>query len=175
MVDSPRMCCQKGLEKAYRGLKNPSAELRSAEGFIVLNGTAARSWTALGAVQLLAAVPFMCYDPTENKRLYSGTCEVCGRLFASTKKKTRGHSDCMNRRRVMRSRAKQYAIRVEGGISPEDAARSSSISIAAARVMLEGDQYKFREGFDYWGLSLPDKELENRRSVQESTLLVSTK
>ncbi|MEE6146711.1 hypothetical protein VXJ25_01675 [Olsenella sp. YH-ols2223] len=111
---------------------------------------------------------------TFNKRLYSGTCEVCGRLFVSAKK-TRGHSDCMNRRRVMRSRAKQYAIRVEGGISPEDAARSLSISIAAAREMLEGDQYKFLEGIDYWGLSLPKKELENRWSVQESTLLVSTK
>lgn len=110
---------------------------------------------------------FMCYDPTENKRLYSGTCEVCGRLFVSSKKKTRGHSDCMNRRRVMRSRAKQYAIRVEGGISPEDAARSSSISIAAAREMLEGDQYKFREGIDYWGISLPDNELENRQNAQE--------
>ena len=61
------------------------------------------------------------------------------------------------------------------GVAPEDAARSSSISIAAAREMLEGDQYKFREGFDYWGLSLPEKELENRRSIQESTLLVSTK
>lgn len=41
--------------------------------------------------------------------------------------------------------------------------------------MLEGDQYKFLEGIDYWGLSLPKKELENRWSVQESTLLVSTK
>lgn len=110
---------------------------------------------------------FMCYDPTENKQLFSGTCEVCGRLFVSTKRKTRGHSDCMNRRRVMRSRAKQYAIRVEGGVSPEDAAKSSSISIAAAREMLEGDQYRFREGIDYWGSGLLDSEIENRLNTQE--------
>ena len=94
---------------------------------------------------------FMCYDDSEARGLVLGSCEVCGRLFVSTKKKTRGHSDCMNRRRVMRSRAKQYAIRVEGGMSPDDAAKTSSISISTAREMLERDQYKFRKGVDYWG------------------------
>lgn len=110
---------------------------------------------------------FMCYDDSEARGLVLGSCEVCGRLFVSTKKKTRGHSDCMNRQRVMRSRAKQYAIRVEGGMSPDDAAKSSSISISTARKMLERDQYKFRGGVDYWGLGFPDDEPGSQRSVKE--------
>lgn len=77
------------------------------------------------------------YDVSDNDGYVIGRCEVCDRLFVGTSKNKRGHRACLNRQRVKRSRAKQYAKLIQEGVSPKEASKRASISTETANAILQ--------------------------------------
>lgn len=80
------------------------------------------------------------YDDQEAGYVHTGACEVCGRLFVSGNPKMHGHASCMNRQRVMRSRARKYQEALDKGLSPSEASKAAKISSASAETILGCNQ-----------------------------------
>ena len=97
-----------------------------------------------------------CYDIATDSGYVIGTCEVCHQLFVGMSKNKRGHEACLNRQRVKRSRARKFAERVEGGMSPNLAARELSISARTAIEALTDMGYTFNPCVDYASASDAD-------------------
>ncbi|MDJ1121828.1 hypothetical protein QJ043_07075 [Olsenella sp. YH-ols2217] len=77
-----------------------------------------------------------CYEDPRARGCNLGICEVCGHVFVGSSPKQRGHHDCMNRQRVMRSKARKFQRLVDDGMELEEAARAASISPSTAAVLL---------------------------------------
>ena len=86
---------------------------------------------------LLTDFWFNCYDDSSDADLRIDNCEVCNGLFITNSKSQRGHERCMNRKRVMEARAKQYALYRSEGKTEKDAARLASINPETAKKTLE--------------------------------------
>lgn len=80
-----------------------------------------------------------CYDLQESGHVKTGACEVCGRLYVSSNPRMRGHASCMNRNRVMRSRAKKYKALIDVGSTKEMASKTAKISSEKAELMLKNE------------------------------------
>lgn len=104
-----------------------------------------------GSDDVLAALWRTCYGTVPGPKVLIRRCEVCHQAFATGSVRARGHAECLNRRRVQRSRAKRFARKVESGTDPAEAAAQCSISVETALAELGGLGYAFKGGVAYGG------------------------
>ena len=91
----------------------------------------------INADDCLTKLWYMCYDASESNDYKIGVCEVCHRLFIGKSKRKRGHSECMNKQRVQKSRAIKYKKLLDDGTNKDEASKLAGISVKKAESLLE--------------------------------------
>lgn len=129
-------------KRALNGYELFAGLLGLADALATIHLCGAMPWVTAGILEgtseldSLTDLWMKCYDKQESGFINTGSCEVCGRLYASGNLRMRGHAPCMNRQRVMHSRARKYKALLDSGVEKKEASKRAKISSEKAESIL---------------------------------------